>query len=91
MATMDLGARGGSGYVRLPVEERVVECTIDGDRVRPSWLASAGERVVRCRDCAYCEKGRDGWHVCNRWNEPLIFADGDGFCAWGVAKEVDER
>lgn len=50
------------------------------------WLT--GEEIVRCRDCAYCEKGRDGWHVCNRWNEPLIFADGDGFCAWGERRDA---
>lgn len=81
MATMDLGARGGSGFVRLPVEERVVECTVDGDKVRPSWLAKVGERIVRCRDCrmfdgVWCEMGE--------FTVPHM--DG-GFCAWGIRKE----
>ena len=55
------------------------------------WDESAvltDEEVVRCRNCAYCEKGRDSWHVCNRWNEPLIFADGDGFCSWGERRSA---
>lgn len=86
VATTVSGARGGSGFVRLPVEERVVECTVDGDRVRPSWLAEAGERVVRCRDCEHLMLG---------WCDLLEFKAPDmeehGFCAWGVAKECDER
>ena len=72
----------GSGFVRMPVEEHVVKCTVDGDRVSPSWMAEAGERVVRCRDCYWCRDsvawpGAFECDYINRGVEP------DGFCSWG--------
>ena len=68
------------------MSEHIIE--VEYDTFNGTYTQKRHEEIVRCRDCAYCEKGRDGWHVCNRWNEPLIFADGDGFCAWGERRDA---
>lgn len=80
---ISISTRQGGSYAPLPTEERVVECTVDGDRVRPSWLAEAGERVVRCRDCE---------HMLLGWCDLLEFKSPDmeehGFCAWGERRDA---
>ena len=73
----------GYGFVRLPVEEHVVKCTVDGDRVSPSWMAEAGERVVRCRDCGLSGTDVNGGLTCGRWPESVHATEPDGFCKWG--------
>ena len=54
------------------------------------------ERIVRCRDCVYCEEGPNGSPECRK----LLFAGEflsdapiplgpcpDGFCAWGEERD----
>ena len=42
--------------------------------------------VVRCRDCAYCQRHVDGSHVCELTH--LAYRD-DYYCYFGARREVD--
>ena len=43
-------------------------------------------KVVRCRDCRFAvAKG----YGCGRGNDGYLDVEPDGFCAWGVRKEVN--
>lgn len=82
---ISISTRPGGSYAPLPTEEHVCDCTVDGERVR-CFGGEVRERVVRCRDCE---------HMLLGWCDLLEFKAPDmeehGFCAWGLAKDGDER
>ena len=53
------------------------------------------EEVVRCRDCEHYREhewviATDVSDVCHFWHGEPTKVEPDGFCAWGVRREVDE-
>lgn len=96
MVTQVSAAQVRSGFERLPTEERVCVCTVDGERVR-CFGGEVRERVVRCRECRFAQELCDGMYDCNgpmvqTWDyyndEPLRNpVPPDGFCAWGIEME----
>lgn len=78
-----------SGSLPLPREERVASVAADREgHIQMLQPHQIGERIVRCADCKFCERGlwaRDAL-VCN--HGALMRAVGPrGFCSWGVARD----
>ena len=67
---------------------------LDTSLIHTEYLPN--ERVVRCRDCGFAR--RDGDDICcarslrldERGVSRLSLVRLDGFCAWGVPREVSE-
>ena len=67
------------------------------ERISLLWGLPVRERIVRCKDCKYYD---EIIHACDHPHitplrgdcpENWIFSCFDnGFCAWGVSREVDE-
>lgn len=87
VVTQALAAPVRSGFERLPTEEHVCVCTVDGERVR-CFGGEVRERVVRCGDCVHFSVDEAG--PCCKL---LDFSFGDAermsrcFCSFGMAKE----
>ena len=72
------------------LQEQVDEMALD---MAAEMLAKYGYvKVVRCRDCKWFD-GRPNYQLCRRdmsCDEIAVFAEPNGFCAWGVKRKEGE-